>query len=130
MTRERGAIAKVLNPEVLVNLGRKALTEKYGAEEVEAMQIGPGPTPQMIFTVDLKTAAVVNGEGTGHIETETGKIAVELSTPFSFFPVELDLGDLGEAVTETEIDLADGIRTFGSRLDVNHHLWFNRYEGK
>ena len=130
MTRERGAIAKVLDPEVLVTLGRKALAEKYGQEEMEAMQIGPGPVPQMIFTVDLKTAAIVNCEGVGHIETENGKIAVELSTPFSFFPVELDLGDLGEAVTDREIDLADGIRTFGSRLDSNHALWFERYEGQ
>ena len=130
MTRKRGAITKVLDPEVLVKLGQKVLTEKYGQEEVEAMNIGPGPTPQMIFTVASKTAAVVNGEGVGHLETENGKIAVELSTPFSWFPVELDLGDLGEAVTDQEIDLADGIRTFGARLDSNHHQWFSRYEGK
>lgn len=130
MTRKRGAIATVLNPEVLVKLGRKVLVDQYGPEEVESMQLGPGPTPQMMLTVDHKTAAIVNSEGVGHIEGENGKIAVELSTPFSFFPVEIDLGDLGEAATDQEIDLADGIRTFGSRLDSNHHQWFSRYEGK
>lgn len=84
----------------------------------------------MMFTVNHGEIAVVNVEGVGHIADENEKVNIYFTQYMSYIEVEIDLSELGGAVTDKEIDLADGIRTFGSRLDSNHYRWFHRYEGK
>ncbi|MGP5022494.1 hypothetical protein ACTXIU_12995 [Glutamicibacter arilaitensis] len=126
MKRQRGAIAKTIDNDALLVLGRKALAEQYPTELADHLYTFGN---QMIFTVDHGNPAVVNQEGVGNIATENGKVAICFSYMMSIIELDIDLGELGGAVTETEIDLADGIRTFGSRLDVNHGIWFSRYDG-
>ena len=125
-TRPTGAIAKKLDAEALLALGREALLAEHPT--AEAQLLSHGPQPQMMFAVDHGNAAIVNGEGVGAIADENGKIEVHFCYGMTWTPLKLDLERIGYAATEEKIDLAEGIRTFGSRLDGNHYQWFNRYD--
>lgn len=123
-TRERGALVTVLDPERLLEAGRKAYVETFRGADPKLLH--NGPLPQMLLLVDDGTPAVVNGEGVGEV-ARAGYIGVTFSNGFSWFPLALRVEALGGLATEERVDLAEGIRTFGSRLDGNHHLWRERY---
>ena len=125
-SRTAGAIAIKLDPEVLLAAGREAFAELN--PEADAALLTHGPLPQMLFAVDRGTGAVVNGEGVGAVADETDHIEVYFCYGMTWTPVPMAMVKVGDAATEERIDLADGIRTFGSRLDVNHLRWFNRYD--
>ena len=127
MERNRGAIAKKLDNNAVLEEARKAFAIANPAEDAERLR---NIYNHMLFTVNHGEIAVVNTEGTGCIADEDGNIGLYFSYDFLITRVDLKVEDLGGAVTETEIDLADGIRTFGSRLDANHSTWFNKYDGK
>ena len=125
MTRITGARALVLDNDALIALARKSL-ERDG---IPTEGMTHGPAPQMIFTVAEGTA-IVNNEGVGAI-AEGDTIAVYFSDNFQWFPVDLKVADVIEtAGTSETIDLADGIRTFGARLDANHANWRSRHTGQ
>ncbi|MGO2520130.1 MAG: hypothetical protein ACTH8F_08410 [Microbacterium sp.] len=125
-TRPTGAIARILDADALLAKGRDAYVRTY--QDANPADLQPGPLPQMILAVDRGNPAIVNGEGVGSIATEEDLIEVYFSNGFSIFPLELTLTDVAHAVSDDTIDLADGIRTFGGRLDANHHRWYSRYD--
>ena len=129
--RPTGAIARVLDPEALLAAAREVLAEQYPATDqhpaADPAQLTHGQLPQMLFSVDRNEAAIVCGEGTGYIANDDDTIKVLFSYGFNWIPVRLTLEQVGHAVTEETIDLADGIRVFGDRLDANHFGWFRRY---
>lgn len=125
-TRPAGAIGITLDAEILLAAGREAFTTQE--PEADAALLTNGPLPQMLIAVDRGTGCVVNGEGVGAIADENNEIKVYFSYGFTWLPVRLSLEKIGAAAGDERIDLADGIRTFGSRLDVNHLLWFDRYD--
>lgn len=86
--------------------------------DAASSDLQPGPLPQMILAVARGNPAIVNGEGVGAIATDEDVIEVYFSNGFIVFPLELTLNDVAHAVNDDTIDLADGIRTFGGRLDA------------
>ena len=125
-TRPAGAIAIKLDPEILLESAREEFADQN--PEANPTHLTHGPLPQMLLAVDRGTGSVVNGEGVGAIANESDYIEVYFGYGMEWVPVMLPLSKVGNAATEQRIDLADGIRTFGSRLDVNHFRWFNRYD--
>lgn len=125
-TRPAGAIGIKLDAEILLAVAR----DEFAAQNPEAdpALLTHGPQPQMLIAVDRGTGCVVNGEGVGAVADENDQIEVYFSYGFTWTPVQLSLEKIGAAAGEERIDLAEGIRTFGSRLDVNHRVWFNRYD--
>lgn len=78
--------------------------------------------------------AVINDEGVGQEEYKADgesycKIlaAVGLSFPDEF---PMRVSELKKALSKDTIDLAEAIRSFGSRLDSNHYMWYRRYGSK
>lgn len=125
-TRPTGAIGYVLSSEVLLAKGRDAYVRTYPTADPSHLR--PGPLPQVIIAVDRGTPAIVNSEGVGAIATEGDVIEVYFSTGHTFFPLELTLSEVADAVSEETIDIADSIRSFGDRLNANHHRWHGRYD--
>ncbi|WP_271986648.1 hypothetical protein [Pseudoclavibacter terrae] len=126
MERPTGAVAVKLDADILLNRARAAQAARDPRFVPEALT--HGPRPQMLIAVDRGNAAVVNGEGVGEVEQDDDRIDVWFTHEGFWDTVELTLEDLNEAATEETIDLADGIRRFGDRLDLNHHSWFGRYD--
>ena len=125
-TRTLGAVTRVLDAETLLAAARVAFTRQYPGED--AARLTHGPLPQMIFAVDRgKSAAIVNTEGVGNIENEDDTIDVCFSHCMSRITVTLTLEEVANAISDETIDLADGIRTFGDRLEVNFHTWRSKY---
>lgn len=125
-TRTLGAIAVKLDPEILLVSAREEFAGQF--PEADATHLTNGPLPQMLFAVDRGNGCVVNGEGVGAIANEDDQIEVHFSYGMTWVPVLMPMSKINDAATEERIDLAEGIRTFGSRLDVNHLRWFNRYD--
>lgn len=125
-TRPTGAIAKKIDADALLAVGRAALVAKH--PDADPSHLTHGPQPQMMLAVDRGNAAIVNGEGVGAIANENGIIEAYFCYGMTWTPLELELEKVSGTVTDEEIDLAEGIRTFGSRLDSNHHQWFTRYD--
>ncbi|MBP2437874.1 hypothetical protein [Microbacterium amylolyticum] len=125
-TRPRGAIAHIIDPNTLLYIGRTTFAQAHPDYDAQALR--HGPTPQMLLTVNRGELAVINSEGVGHIADDDDTVEVCFTHSMSIIRVRIDLGKLAAAVTDETIDIADGIRTFGSRLDDNHHIWFRRYD--
>lgn len=126
--RKRGAIAAVLDTDALVVATRAALTATDSTLDVSQVHVDR-MAPHMLIESKDGRAAVVNVEGVGAFEDE-GTVTVWATEGFGSFPVEVPVTAIVEAATDEEIDLADGIRTFGARLDSNHHLWWLEYRGR
>lgn len=71
---------------------------------------------------------VICSEGVGWEVTADRPLYVET---FAGRGYELSLADIRDrAASGTDVDLADHVRTFGSRLDSNHWQWFGRLSGE
>lgn len=125
-TRPTGAIGHLLDPEALLLKGRDAYVRKFPAADPNHLR--PGPLPQVIIAVDRGTPAIVNSEGVGAITTEKDDVAVYFSNGLTIFPLTMTLSEIAYAITDETIDIADAIRSFGARLDANHHHWHSRYD--
>ena len=125
-TRSVGAIAVKLDANTLLEKARGEFAKQF--PDADAALLTHGPLPQMHFAVDRGNAAVVNREGVGAIADENDTIEVYFSYGTTWVPVVLPLSHIGYATTHDRIDLAEGIRSFGSRLDANHYRWFSRYD--
>lgn len=124
--RRGGAVASVLNSEALLAAGRAAYAEEHPGVDAAAL-VDHGPLPQMTFTADGDLVAVVNGEGVGGIGTDGVTVDVWFSVGGMWDTLPIRLSAIAEATEHETIDLADGIRHFGARLDANHCLWRDRY---
>lgn len=124
--RKGGAIASTLNPEALLAAGRAAYAAEHPGADVAAL-VEHGPLPQMTFTADGDLVAVVNGEGVGAVSTDGTAVDVwfDIGGMWGTLPIRLSV--IAEATERETIDLADGIRHFGARLDSNHYGWRDRY---
>lgn len=127
MERKTGATATILDSKVLLSAARTVLAAQDPT--LDLSRLSCDLAPQMLFTVDDGHAAVVNVEGVGEV-AKGDTIGVYFSEGFGVFPVALPVDAVVAAGTEETIDLAAGIRTFGSRLDSNHHQWWWRYSGR
>lgn len=127
--RRRGAIATILDPDVLLDAARDILpTIREDFPPIRLAEIEMDDRLQMLIAVDDNTPAVVNLEGVGCIETN-GTIGVYICSVLERIRVNIPTATILAAITDRTIDLADGIRTFGARLDSNHHQWYSRYSG-
>jgi hypothetical protein len=125
-SRPTGATAAVLDSDILLELAREPFGKQFPNSDPSLLR--EGPVPQMIFAVDRGNGCVVNNEGVGSIADEDDNVKAFFSYGTSWVEVILYLHLLNEAVTTTRIDLADGIRQGGARLDSNHWQWFNRFD--
>lgn len=124
--RKGGAIASPLNPAILLDAGRTAYAERHPGADAAAL-VEHGPLPQMTFTADGDRVAVVNGEGVGDVSTDGATIDVWFTVGAMWDTLPIPLSAIAEATEAETIDLADGIRHFGDRLDDNHREWRSRY---
>lgn len=115
--RNRGAFATILNEDTLVAHANSLLPSD------DPLKFNGFGRQMLLNTND--GPAVINAEGVGNLPSK-GTIAVFLSYGMTPTPVDLPVSVIEAAKTDEKIDLADGIRIFGSRLDVNHHEWYSR----
>lgn len=114
--RQRGAIATILDDEVL----NRYANEKAGGKP----PVYQGGIFRQMFLETTQGPAVINSDGVG-LTADEGEIIVYLSSAFGIDAVPIPLSIIEKAKTEERIDLADGIRVFGDRLDSNHYTWFS-----
>ena len=124
-TRPTGAIAQVLDHEALALAARPYFAAQYDGRNPQHLT---SAHRQMLIAVDRGLPAVVNHEGVGATQDEDGNVSVWLCSGMDLLPVSIPLDVIGATITGELIDLADGIRTFGARLDVNHAEWCRRYD--
>lgn len=124
--RQQGAIATILDPEALLKIGRANLATTY--PHANQGILDHGPLPQMMFPVNHGELAVINSEGVGEIAQEDDTIGVTFAYGFQWITIRLTLEEIGHAATEDKVDIGDGIRTFGDRLDDNYRAWYLRYD--
>lgn len=127
MERMTGATTTILDSKALLSAARTVLTAQDPTLDLSRLSSDLGP--QMLFAVEGGAAAVVNVEGVGEV-ANGDTIAVYFTEGFGVFPVTLPVDAVAAAGSEETIDLADGIRTFGPRLDGNHRHWRGRYSGR
>ena len=123
-TRYRGAVVTVLDGEKLLTAARAEAASQYPDMRPESLH---SIYQQMLMVTSGGRHAVVNSEGVGSRE-EDGRLSVWLVADMTVMPVEVSVPAVLAARTAEAIDLADGIRTFGIRLDVNHGLWAREYD--
>ncbi|PPG28591.1 hypothetical protein C5E10_13440 [Pseudoclavibacter sp. RFBG4] len=128
MERPTGAVAIKLDADILLTRARAAEAARLEDEVFDPATLTHGPGPQMLIAVDRGVAAVINGEGVGEVEQDVDRIDVWFTRYGMWETVPLSLADINAAATEETIDLADGIRRFGDRLDMNFFRWFSRYD--
>ena len=109
MSRERGVEVEVLDYEKLA-----AACHEYGLA-------APSYSGNAILRRRDGAAVVISYEGVANTELREGMVCVTtMFTEWQYLPLEV-----AEACrTGERVDLADHIRTFGSRLDVNHWHWY------
>lgn len=87
--------------------------------------------PYALATAKDGTEYLIDTEGVGFpLDDQPVQFDVFLSTEtsFSMFPSvvsSMTREEIHAAATGETVDLADHIRTFGARLDRNHHLWYD-----
>jgi hypothetical protein len=118
MSRPRGVIVRRLNPDALLAEIKAVMPEEHRPRIY-------GEELFLLETPDL--FAVIGTEGVGHFSTD-GETCRVLFTwdGMQYDTAELRIAHIRLCETSGEVDLADAIRTFGSRLDANHHEWYRR----
>lgn len=117
--RKRGAIATVLDMDVLV----RHANEQIAGDE-SPLRFHAESDRRMLLETE-EGLGVIDGEGVGY-DSEGDQITVNLCYGITLTPVDLPLSIIEEAKTDERIDIADGIRVFGDRLEANHYLWYSR----
>lgn len=84
---------------------------------------------QMVVVNGDKGLAVVCTEGVGWWADEHGKFPVNYSLDFGGGYLDITLDELLPLISTTKIDLADHVRVFGDRLEMNLALWQNYAKG-
>jgi hypothetical protein len=120
--RQRGALGYVLDTDKLT----KVLRQVTGVENAQAWG-----NPVLVYG-EGESWAVVNTEGVGGVADNYDKPARvwwdrNLEEPYFDARLGDDLvpfNDIQSCVTGESVDLADHIRTFGSRLENNHAIWY------
>ena len=109
-SRKRGVTVELLDYELLVLACRK-----NGISVPSYMANG------ILRRLDGGAAVIISSEGVASTKIQMGMIY--LDTESWDGPEYLPIDDVEECRTGETKDLADHIRTFGSRLDVNHWDW-------
>lgn len=143
--RERGIVLRRLDPEAL---GRKALDHlRVMWPEVEwtAAGFAYGYAVIEVGTDDGTTVYVVNTEGVGYEVTpgkpwvldviaswkdEDGRPHSGMSHNAYVYLSPHEALELSRDDSTEDIDLADLVREFGDRLEVNFSLWYDRLTEK
>jgi hypothetical protein len=115
MSRERGTTVELLDYKKLA-----AVCEEHGLTKPSYGTNG------LLRRVD-GAVVVLSSEGVGPLEVREGMAGIdtEWASDWGYLPVEaVEACRTGETA-----DLADHIRTFGSRLDVNHWQWADWAKG-
>ena len=120
--RKRGATGYVLDADKLT----KVLRQVTGVENAQAWG-----NPVLVYG-EGESWAVVNTEGVGGVADNYDKPARvwwDRATAEGFWDARLSddlvpFNDIQSCVTGKSVDLADHIRTFGSRLENNYAIWY------
>lgn len=121
--RPREAEAFLLDNDALIRAARPVCAEMGGnPDHLTSIYT------QMLLAVERGLPAIVNSEGVGAILSEADTIGVYLAAQMSIVRIDIPLDALSDAVTDEVIDLADGIRSFGPRLEANFHRWHRAYD--
>lgn len=129
-TRQRGVTLRLLD---LQALSERALATWQAARPDSAYtSMEPGFAPYAVAEHDGVLYVICN-EGVGWTVTEDSPLEVDLygksEDSFSMLPnltATLSVDDVRTLITEEEVDLADHVRSFGSRLESNFAMWYRR----
>lgn len=125
--RQRGAIVDILDGKKLEEAAWKVALE-LGANPEHRKFMSATGTPNYLLNTS-RGMAVVGIEGVGSWETPAG-VNVHLSYFASNTTFVVSAKDIKAAMTGKTADLADVIREFGDRLEVNFGIWRQEYVGR
>lgn len=136
--RARGCLVHKIDNKALGEHIRKIMALQYGPEtDVSSFYV----TNDLVLGRDKKApdkdfdrdTVIICVEGVGwSVKEFSTVISVPVSSPNSYYshPVYISPSLLWTFATGEVVDLADSIRTFGSRLESNFWLWYNLIQGK
>jgi hypothetical protein len=81
---------------------------------------------QMVVANTVKGLATVCSEGVGWWKNDEGKYLVGAWVGYSNPTFYLSEDELLSCLSSEQVDLAEFISTFGSRLEVNFDLWYDQ----
>jgi hypothetical protein len=81
---------------------------------------------QMVVANTVKGLATVCSEGVGWWKNDEGKYLVGAWVGYSNPTFYLSEDELLSCLSSEQVDLAEFINTFGSRLEVNFDLWYDQ----
>lgn len=123
VNRARGAIGTVLDKDLLLAaVARQIMNPQDRAWSTLAFDLN-------VLVETPAGYAVVTSEGVGHSERE-GTVGIETLFGTYGVPVQVPVSELLECRTDTTADLADVIRTFGTRLENNFWTWHSQVSNR
>lgn len=81
---------------------------------------------QMVVANTVKGLATVCSEGVGWWKNDDGKYIVGAWVGYSNPTFYLTEDELLSCLSSEQVDLAEFVQTFGSRLENNFHLWYDQ----
>ena len=115
--RQRGKVGLVLDNDILFDAMLKQL-----ASPQDRAWASLAFDLNVLYTTE-EGLAVVTSEGVGHIESK-GTIKIEAALGGFLVSVMVPVEDVRRAATTTAADLADVVRSFGTRLENNFWIWY------
>jgi hypothetical protein len=93
------------------------------------VEVGSDSRPEgeaMVVVNTPKGLATICNEGVGWFKNDDGKYLVTGYMGYSDVVYRITEDELLSCVSSEQVDLAEFIRSFGSRLEVNFDLWYNQ----
>ena len=93
------------------------------------VEVGSDARPEgeaMVVVNTPKGLATICNEGVGWFKNEDDKYLVTGYLGYSDVVYRITEDELLSCVSSEQVDLAEFIRSFGSRLEVNFDLWYNQ----
>ena len=114
-------------PSIMVNtLDTEKLTELFYWKNVEAGSDSRPEAEAMVIVNTPEGLATICNEGVGWLKNDDGRYLVSGYLGYSDVVYRITEDELLSCLSSEQVDLADFIRTFGSRLEANFDIWYHQ----
>jgi hypothetical protein len=120
--RTRGITLQTIDMDALKEAIRPALEERYPKDQTQNFHF----QYRLAFAEHNGKTYAINTEGVGSEVTEEKPFELALYAGLAMFPfatLQFTPERLAKAPKGEEVDLADFVRVFGDRLEVNFGIW-------
>jgi hypothetical protein len=120
--RELGVVGLKLDFVKATEKAREILTAIYGPRDYTGYTVDP----MLVIGNSKGEIALVVTEGVGYVKDSDQlyiDIPLNLGMTFGFVTVPMGLNTIKDLTTDEQVDLADWVRVFGDRLEVNFGIW-------